>query len=135
MYGRRTSRACIGGCAAALSLAGAAAGAAPQRLDCMLTDTDTETAVEQRRIAIVFDEEASTLLLDEAGRTRSLANVSIGMTSISGGEANLTVGVSRSSWRVVLQTYQKSSVRTEYGTCAKNAVAAPAPKTPSPRGH
>ena len=92
--------------------------AGPQRLECTLTETDAESAVEHRSITIVFDEDAATMKLQEDGRTRNLSNVSISMTSMSGGEADMTIGVSRSSWRVVLQTYQKNSVRTEYGICA-----------------
>ncbi len=99
-------------------LANSAAWAAPQRLECTLTDTDAQSAVERRSIAIIFDEEATTMNLQESGRIRNLTNVSISMTSMSGGDAGVTIGVSRSSWRVVLQTYQGNSVRTEYGVCA-----------------
>jgi hypothetical protein len=99
-------------------LASRGAWAAPQRLECTLTDTDTQSAVEHRSIAIIFDEDKATMKLQDSSRTRDLTNVSISMTSMSGGEADMTVGVSRSSWRVVLQTYQKNAVRTEYGVCA-----------------
>ncbi len=99
-------------------IASARAGAASQRLACVLTDTDAASAVEHRSIAIVFDADRSTMAFEEAGRSRDLTNVSISMTSMSGGVADMTVGVSRSSWRVVVQTYGKSSVRTEYGVCA-----------------
>jgi len=112
----------IHACAPLLLAAGVLASgntfAGPQRLECTLTETDAESAVEHRSIAIVFDEDAATMKLQEGGRTRNLSDVSISMTSMSGGEADMTVGVSRSSWRVVLQTYQKNSVRTEYGVCA-----------------
>jgi|GEM_PF-6803493 hypothetical protein len=107
-------------------LASGSAYAAPERLECILTDADAQIGVERRSIAIVFDEEAATMQWEEAGRIRLLTNVSISTTSISGGEADVTVGVSRSSWRVVLQTYQRNSVRTEYGDCAIRA-----PKPPS----
>jgi len=98
--------------------ASAHAGSAPQRLACVLTDIDTASAVEHRSIAIVFDADRSTIAFEEGGRSQDLTNVSISMTSMSGGVGDMTVGVSRSSWRVVVQTYGKSSVRTEYGVCA-----------------
>ena len=105
--------------------------AGPQRLECTLTDTDAQSAVEHRSIAIIFDEDAATMQLREGGRSRNLSDVSISMTSMSGGEADMTIGVSRSSWRVVLQTYQKNSVRTEYGVCALSGQQPPtAPATP-----
>jgi len=99
-------------------LANSGAWAAPQRLECTLTDTDTASAVEHRSITIIFDEDTAAMKLQEGGHTRNMTNVSISMTSMSGGDAGTTVGVSRSSWSVVLQTYQKNSVRTEYGVCA-----------------
>jgi hypothetical protein len=104
-----------------LALASLGARAAPQSLECTLTDTDAQTAAEHRSIELIFDEEAATLKFREGGRTRNLGDVSISTTSISGGEPGMTVGISRSSWRVVVQTYQKNSVRTEYGVCALSA--------------
>jgi len=95
-----------------------AAVAAPQRLDCILSDTDARSGVERRAIAINFDDQTVTMSLEEAGRTRIFTVVSISMTSMSGGEGDITVGVSRSSLRVVLQTYRKASVETEYGVCS-----------------
>ena len=97
--------------------------AAPQRLECILTDTDvqSQSRMEHRSIAIIFDEEAATMQWQEGGHTRALTHVSISMTSMSGGDGGMTIGVSRSSWRVVLQTYQGNTVRTEYGTCAIRA--------------
>lgn len=106
------------------------AAAASQRLQCTLTDTDAQREVERRPIAIVFDEDAGTMRLLEGGRTRVLKNVSISMTSMSGADAEITVGVSRSSLSVVLQTYQKNSVQTEYGNCAIDVKGRPS--TPSP---
>ena len=102
-----------------------AAFASPQRLECTLTDTDTQKGMEHRSIAIVFDEDAATMQWQEGGRTRNLTRVSISMTSMSGGETDMTIGVSRSSWRIVLQTYRKDSVRTEYGVCAIRAQKSP----------
>lgn len=91
--------------------------AAPQRLDCILSDTDTPSGVKRREISIVFDEQPATMRLEEGRSARSLKDVSISMTSMSGGDEDTTVAVSRSSLRVVLQTYRASSVETEYGVC------------------
>ena len=103
------------------AIAGSAASAAAQRLDCTLTDKDAETGVEHRAIAIVFDEDAATMQWQEGGRVRDLTDVSISMISMSGGEPAKTIGISRSSWRIVLQTYQKNGIRTEFGVCAIRA--------------
>lgn len=103
-----------------LSLAAAFASpavAAVQRLDCVLTDTDEASAVEHRPIVILFDDESATMKLQEGARSRDLGQVSISMVSMSGGDADTTIGVSKSSWRVVVQTYQRGSVRTEFGVC------------------
>jgi hypothetical protein len=108
------------------------AWAAPQRLECTLTDTDAESAVERRSLAIIFDEETTTMKMQEGDRIRNLTDVSISTTSMSGGDAGMTIGVSRSSWRIVLQTYQRNSVRTEYGNCALD-LPPPQPKLPSTR--
>ncbi|MGO8919404.1 MAG: hypothetical protein ACLQJR_26170 [Stellaceae bacterium] len=121
--------------AAAALLMADAASAAPQRLACTLTDTDAQSGVEQRSIVLVFDEEAATMRLEEGGRTRGLTDVSISTTSMSGDDADITVGVSRSSLRVVVQTYQKNSVETEYGSCAIDGQKAPSsPAARSPGG-
>jgi len=114
---------------AASILTAFAACAAPQRLECTLTDTDAQKGVERRPIAIVFDEDAGTMRLIEGGRMRRLKDVSISMTSMSGVDAEITVGVSRSSLSVVLQTYQKNSAQTEYGICAIDVKDRPS--TPS----
>jgi len=113
-------------------LASPLAWASPQHLECTLTDTDSESAVEQRALTITFDEETTTMKMQESGRIRNLTNVSISTTSMSGGDAGMTIGVSRSSWRIVLQTYQHNSVRTEFGVCALD-VQPPQPKLPSTR--
>jgi len=44
--------------------------------------------VEHRPIAIIFDEDEGTIKLQEVGRARSMTNVSISMTSMSGGESD-----------------------------------------------
>jgi len=107
-------------------LASPVASAAPERLQCLLTDTDAQSAVEQRPLVILFDEDANTMQVQESGRTSTLADVSITMTSMSGAGANMTIGVSRSSWRIVRQTYQKNSVRTEFGVCSLTVPPPPA---------
>jgi hypothetical protein len=117
--------------AAAAVLTAGAAFAAPQRLECTLTDMDTQSGVEQRSIALMFDDAAATMTLEEGGRTRDLTDVSISTTSMSGSDANMTIGVSRSSLRVVLQTYQKNSVQNEYGVCSIEGQEAPSAPLPA----
>jgi hypothetical protein len=103
---------------ASTAIAGRTASAAAQHLDCTLTDRDAQIGVEHRALAIVFDEDAATMQWQEGGRVGDLTDVSISMTSMSGGERAMTIGISRSSWRIVLQTYEKNAVRTEFGVCA-----------------
>ncbi len=119
-------RAILLSCAAMLA---SPAVAATQRLDCVLTDTDVASAIEHRPIVILFDDESATMKLQEGARTRELGQVSISMVSMSGGDADTTIGVSKSSWRVVVQTYQSGSVRTEFGVCTLRG--APPKSTPA----
>lgn len=116
---------------AAAVLMADAAFAAPQRLECTLTDTDAQSGVEQRSIALIFDDAAATMTLEEGGRARDLTDVSISTTSMSGNDANITVGVSRSSLRVVLQTYQKNTVENEYGVCSIGGQETPSAPVPA----
>jgi hypothetical protein len=91
--------------------------AAMQRLECILTNADGQAEEERRSIAVIFNDENNSMRLEQAGHVFTLTDVSISMTSMSGGGAEMTVAVSRSSLRVVLQTYQGDSVRNEYGDC------------------
>ncbi|MGA2125986.1 MAG: hypothetical protein ABSG76_07525 [Xanthobacteraceae bacterium] len=99
------------------------AGAAPQRLDCVLTDTDTQRGGEKRAIAIAFDEASRTITLNENDQARPLRDVAISNSSMSGGVDDVSVGVDRSSLRVVYQVYRPESVVNEFGRC----TAAPPP--------
>jgi hypothetical protein len=107
------------------AIVGRVASAAAQRLDCTLTDRNAQTGVEHRALIIVFDEDAATMQWQEGKRIRDLTDVSISTTSMSGGERAMTIGISRSSWRIVLQTYQKNAVRTEFGVCAVSPASDP----------
>jgi hypothetical protein len=95
--------------------------AAPQRLDCVLTDTDTQRGGEKRAIAIEFDEANKTITLDENGRARPLRDVAISNSSMSGGVDGISIGVDRSSLRVVFQAYGAESVANEFGRCTAAA--------------
>jgi len=90
---------------------------APQRLDCVLTDTDTQRGGEKRAIAIEFDEVVRTITLDENGRARPLRDIAISTSSMSGQADDFIVGVDRSSLRVVYQVYGAESVANEFGRC------------------
>ncbi len=86
-----------------------------------MTDTDTVRGREKRAIAIEFDEANKTITLDEDGRARPLRNVAISNSSMSGGVDGITVGVDRSSLRVVYQAYGADSVANEFGRCTAAA--------------
>ncbi len=58
--------------------------AGPQRLECTLTETDAESAVEHRSITIVFDEDAATMKLRSGHDDRRIQIV------LEGGIANVS---------------------------------------------
>jgi hypothetical protein len=93
------------------------AGAAPQRLDCVLTDTDAQSAVQHRAVTVLFDEDDKSLTVSEGGRARVLGDVTISNTSMAGNRDDISLGVDRSSWRLVFQTYSGDAVVNEYGQC------------------
>ena len=95
----------------------AAASAAPQRLDCILTDQEAKPASENRPIVVVFDEDAKTVTAEDGGHVYSLDKVAISNVSINGTVDNISLGVDRSSLGIVWQQYSADKVRTEYGHC------------------
>ncbi|HLN10617.1 MAG TPA: hypothetical protein VK281_16890 [Xanthobacteraceae bacterium] len=98
------------------------ATAAQQRLECVLTDADAQRGGGRRPITIAFDEDTKTITLDENGQARPLRNVAISNTSMSSHADDVSVGVDRSSLRVVFQTYGQGSVANEYGQCKPAAT-------------
>jgi hypothetical protein len=93
------------------------ASAAPQRLDCTLTDSEAHPQSESRPIAVIFDEDQKTLTAEEGNRTYSFIKVSISNVSINGQADNVGLGIDRSSLGIVWQQYEADKVRTEYGHC------------------
>jgi hypothetical protein len=113
--------------AAALTMACAwstGAAAAPQKLDCVLTDT--KPGSESRAVAVVFDEDRKTLSAEEGGRSYSFSKVTITYISISGHADGVSIGIDRSSLGIVWQQYGADKVRTEYGHCKRAGDSAPA---------
>jgi len=101
----------------------ASAAAAPQHLDCVLTDKETQPGSENRPVAVVFDEDNKTLTAELAGHSYSFSNVTITYISISGQAEDISIGIDRSSLGLVWQQYGGDKVTTEFGRCR----AAPAP--------
>ena len=95
----------------------AAASAAPQQLDCVLTDTEAKPGSENRPIVVVFDEDKKILTAAEGGRSYSFTKVSISNVSINGDDDSVSLGIDRSSFGIVWQQYGTDKVRTEYGQC------------------
>ena len=100
-----------------LCAAGIGASASPQRLDCVLTDTDVQPQSEKRSIVVVFDEGNKTLTATDGDHTYSLQRVSISNVSIAGQADDVSVGVDRSSLGIVWQRYDAEQVRNEFGYC------------------
>ena len=95
----------------------AAASAAPQQLDCVLTDTEGNPGSENRPIVVVFDEDAKTLTAKGGGNSYSFSKVSISNVSITGAVDSVSLGVDRSSFGIVWQQYGADKVSTEFGRC------------------
>jgi hypothetical protein len=103
------------------------AGAAPQRLDCVLTDIeikssgakfDSQAGAEKRTVAVTFDDDSKKLTVSQGGIEKPLKNVAISQTSMTGAGDNFSIGIDRSSWRIVLQTYGQGTARNEFGDCS-----------------
>jgi len=104
---------------------GVKASTAPQRLDCVLTDTADKLGSEARPIVVVVDETAKTLQVQDGDQNYNLNNVSISTISISGDTDRLSLGIDRSSFGIVWQQYQANKVAIEFGQChqANNPAA------------
>jgi hypothetical protein len=119
--------------AGVLLLSPVGAVAASARLNCSLTDVETQGAgkfdrqvgAENRSVTVVFDEQASALSVDQNGAPRTLSNVTITQSSMSGTSSDISVGVDRSSWSIVFQTYASDSIRAEFGSCKPSTEPPP----------
>ena len=116
-----------GGLALLAVLAPRTAAAAPQTLDCVLTDIETKSGdtkfdseedAEKRAIAVIFDDGEKTLAIQADGKRAALGNVAISQTSMTASAGNISLGIDRSSWRIVFQTYGQSTTRNEFGDCS-----------------
>jgi hypothetical protein len=136
--GRLGGAMCRGGVPALSALAmalvllwSADANAAPGRLDCAMAKLETKTGsnfdveAENRSIIVVFDEDAKTLSVYQDGGKQPLAHVTITPIAMSGYVDDLSLGIDRSSWDVVLQTYKPGSKSTEFGACSLSAKPLP----------
>ncbi len=124
---RRKTRIAQSALAVLAILAPKAISAAPQTLDCILTDVEikssgakfeSQVGSEKRSIAVFFDDDAKTLAIKQDGIDTPLRNVAISQTSITGAGTKISLGVDRSSWRIVFQTYGQGSTRNEFGECS-----------------
>jgi len=91
--------------------------AAPQQLDCILTDTKAKPGSENRPVAVIFDEDAKTLTAKAGDRSYSFAKVIMTYIAISGQTDDASVGVDRSALGIVWQQYAAGTVTTEFGHC------------------
>jgi hypothetical protein len=99
-------------------LAGTAcASAEPQRLDCLLTDTEARPGSERRSIIVTFDEGDKTMTAEDGDRRYTFTKVSITNVAMSGHADNISLGIDRSSLGIVWQQYGPDRVRSEYGRC------------------
>jgi hypothetical protein len=114
---RNIHAAMIGGALATVLVWTAAASAAPQRFDCVLTDKEASPGSESRPVVVVFDEDAKTVTAQEGGQTYRLEKVSISNVSINGAADSISLGIDRSSFGIVWQQYGADKVSTEYGQC------------------
>ena len=103
--------------AAAWTMAANAALAAPQQLDCVLTDTKAKPGSEHRPVAVIFDEDAKTLTAKAGDRGHSFTKVTVTYVAISGQGDNVSIGVDRSALGIVWQQYAAGKVTTEFGHC------------------
>ena len=110
----------------AMAAPGGYAFAAPRTLDCVLTNIEirsvtarfeSRVGAEKRSIAVIFDDDAKTLIIKEGGAETRLGKVAISQTSMTGAAGNISLGIDRSSWGIVFQTYGQDSTRNEFGEC------------------
>ena len=114
-----------------LLVAPATALAEPTRLECMLSRLQTksgqnfESAVENRSLVVTFDEEGRSLKVDRDGKTYALGHITMTPISMTGYVDDISLGVDRSSWSVVLQTFGPNATTSEFGTCGKSTKSPP----------
>lgn len=97
----------------------------PVRLECTLKSAEADGKESARKISVVFDTEANTLDFYEGSQRRGLSKVTISTISIDGYTDDLSIGIDRSSWSIVVQTYLEDHVLTEFGVCKPPPVPHP----------
>jgi len=90
--------------------------AAPIRVHCVLSSTGAADA-KPSEIDIVFDVESNSLTVDRGTQHIALSHVTISTISIDGYTQAMSIGIDRSSWSVVVQTYSQGPPTAEFGTC------------------
>jgi hypothetical protein len=99
--------------------------AAPMRLECVLTSVGADDKETTRTILVVFDAEINTLISYQGARPREFSDVTISTVSINGNTDDMSIGIDRSSWSLVVQTYSQDRVSGEFGTCRPAAMSRP----------
>ncbi|HUI22388.1 MAG TPA: hypothetical protein VLZ74_15250 [Methylocella sp.] len=94
-----------------------AAFAKPTRLECTLTSAGADGKEMSRKISVVFDAGANTLDFYQGSQHSELAKVTISTISIDGYTDDMSIGIDRSSWSIVVQTYSQDHVLAEFGIC------------------
>ena len=98
----------------------AAAFAAAQQLNCVLTDTQQKPGSEKRAIVVTFDESAKTLTAKDGDNTYTFTKVSMSAVAMSGAADTIGIGIDRSALGIVWQQYSADTPNTphnEYGRC------------------
>ena len=105
--------------------------AAPQRLDCSLTQIKTkageslDTKPEKRSITVVLDQDAAAITVYQNGSAQALDNVTFEQSSIDGYVKQMSLGIDRLTLYVVAQTYKPDSTISETGTCSPSTQPPP----------
>ena len=103
------------------------AAATPQTLGCVLTDieiksagarSDSQLGAEKRPLAVIFDDYAKTLTVKQDETEISLQHIAMSQTSMTGAAGTISLGIDRSSWKIVFQTYTQENTRSEFGFCS-----------------
>lgn len=82
------------------------------------TKFDSQVGGEKRALTVIFDDDAKTMTMKEGGAETPLKDVAISQTSMTAASNNISLGIDRSSWYIVLQTYTFETIRSEFGSCS-----------------
>ena len=102
-------------------MASRAALAAPTKLDCVLTHLGPDGKDVPHAITVTFDSEANSLVVVDGTKNIDLAHVKISTISVNGYNGDISIGIERSSWAIVLQTYSQNPPLAEFGQCQPTA--------------